>query len=56
MSSQQVQSIIDALKHAAGYGWTTLVKQQVVVGIEGIVWCALIVLIGIACAVVARSF
>jgi len=33
MTPKQIQDIIDALNHAATYGWTALVKQQFVIGL-----------------------
>jgi len=52
MTPKQIQDIIDALNHAATYGWTKLVLQQFVVGITEAVVVAFFTIIAIISTVV----
>ena len=47
MTSAQVQQIIDTLNHAAGAGWTVIVRQQYIVGWQETIIAAIFVLLGI---------
>jgi hypothetical protein len=49
VTSAQVQQVIDALNHAAGAGWSVILRQQTIVGWQELVITSIFVILGIVC-------